>query len=174
MSSAALIISVIALLQAHNSNTIALQANQIAMKQVDTSKDGNEISRNNDSNALINAAYQQIYDHNIMQAVRDKIQAKETVLSSDNLVQFVDIFEGIGTDFCNGLVYRRHIQPKLSYEIGHVCSNQQVYKAFVGHKNGLAMLCTEFIHQPSFGQTLKTESLSQCHFLDSQVLTAMQ
>ena len=181
ISIGALVVSCIALLQAHNSNAIALNSNVIALgsnhiaeQQRDISKDANSITTNNSSNALVDATYQQIYDNGTMQAVRDKVQAKEKVQSPDNLVRFVDIFEGLGTNFCNGLVYHKHIKPKLAYEIGHVCSNQQVIATFAGHKNGLAMLCAEFIHQSAFGDTLNKTNLNQCHFLDSQVLASMK
>lgn len=149
------------------SNSLAEEANRIAKESVDVGKDGNSMVRTENSYAKVDEALREAHS-GINQQVMDKIQNKESVQVATNLYSLVDVFEGLGDDYCQGLIYRNHMYAKFMSDFYYVCNNEQIYKQLAGRKNGLAIVCAEFQPRSNFAMTLEEKNIPGCNFRGSE------
>lgn len=119
------------------------------------------------SQDYVRKAFDDLYSNKDNADVMFKIKEGKLVNNKQSLNAVVDIFEEIGSDFCQGTAKARHIRTYLLNTLLTLCSNQEVLSQFTGKKNGTAILCTEFYPDSAFSSTLKKDNLSTCEFIDS-------
>jgi hypothetical protein len=148
-------------------NFLAEEANSIAKESVNVEKDGNSIVRTENSYAKVDQALREAHS-GINQQVMDKIQNKQAVQVMANLYSLVDVFEGLGDDYCQGLIYRNHMYAKFMSDFYYVCSSNQINKELAGKKNGLAIICAEFQPRSIFAKTIEEKNIPGCNFRGSE------
>lgn len=86
----------------------------------------------------------------------------------DAFRKVIDVFEGVGSNFCQGSVKKKHIQPYLSNSLRYVCDNAQMNTTYQqGFKNGIAILCKEFYPDSDFAKKIDMTNVGNCTFFDS-------
>lgn len=145
----------------------ANQANITAHKalKVNEAVIGFEIEKRSQDN--VNRAYDDLYNNPINNKIMQKIRNSVQIRNREDLLKVVDVFELIGSDFCQGTAKSRHIKIILQNSLSYICNNDEIYSQFNGSKNGTAILCYEFYQDSKFASTLKKENLHTCEFVDS-------
>ena len=116
---------------------------------------------------IVKEAYESIYYNNQLNLTVKKLQKQERIINDDNLLKITDIGEEIGQSFCRGRLFRIDIKDQLMKTFETICNSAQILKEYKEEKNGLAMICYELHPTSDFAQTLKTENLKNCKFLDN-------
>lgn len=140
----------------NESNTIASQANSIALQS--------------ESNRIVTSAYKSIYDGSSNEAIMRQIIDYQDIQLDTNLTKFIDIFEGVGADYCRGMAYREHIRDSLLKPLQYICSNNQIANQFGGQskhrKNGTAMLCDKLLPGSNLATNVMRDYYNTCKFLE--------
>jgi hypothetical protein len=168
-SAFAFIISIVSLLQGHRAINIAereadfnQEANRIQSEDLNFNKDQR-------SQSYVENIYNFLYEDEGNSEIVQKIKSNETVEDINKLTFVVDYLESTGSSFCQGTVWKWHLNITLKNTLNDFCTNDQIFSKFDGRKNGLAILCAEFYPESKFASTLQTENLHTCTFHDSSV-----
>ncbi len=172
-SISAIIISLFSLLHGLSANKLSKQANELVASGNNLQIDSLNFSRDLRSQEYVENAFNNLYQESNSLKVIQAIRANELVEDKSKLLDTIDYLETTGSSFCQGTVWKWHINTTLKNTLAGVCENQQVYEEFRGKKNGLAMLCYEFFPESKFASTLQTYNLDTCVFHDSSELTKL-
>ncbi len=170
----AILISLIGLFHGLNANKLSKQANDIAQSGNTLQEDSLNFSKDLRSQEYVEDVFNNLYQDSKNLEVIQKVRSNEIVNSRSDLLDVIDYFESTGSSFCQGTVWKWHLNTTLKNTLDGVCNNQQVYEEFNGKKNGLAMLCREFFPESKFAQTLQTYNLHTCAFYDSSELKKLE
>lgn len=148
--------------------TILAQQNILVEKSWRLSQDNLGFEIDTRSQNYTKQAYDDLYlDIEVNSTISD-LKNNRNIENEERLRKVVDIFEEVGSNFCQGTAKARHIRIYLANTLGKIiCDNQQVNEKYSGKKNGTAILCYEFFPDSLFAKTLKKDNLSTCEFLDS-------
>lgn len=169
----AIIISIMGLLHGLSANKLSKQANELVASGNNLQADSLYFARDLRSQEYVENVFNNLYQESSNLEVIQAIRANEPVVNKTKLLDTIDYLESTGSSFCQGTVWRWHLNTTLKNTLEGVCENQQVYDEFGSKKNGLAMLCYEFFPKSKFASTLQTYNLNTCIFHDSSELTKL-
>lgn len=166
--------SVVALLTSiifsFRSNQLAKDANRIAKDAKAISEESLKFEMDKRSQEYVENVFSEIYQVNKNLNTIQKLRNQEYIGNKSDIDPVVDLLEGAGNSFCQGTVWRWHLNTILKKTLSDVCENEEIYNIYSYEKNGLAMLCKEFFPNSIFSKTLQIENLSTCKFYDSSEL----
>lgn len=180
LSLLALVIALLGFLQGNNALSIAQNANSIAVDANKLAADANVIqskglsfSQDERSQRYVEDVFNTLYQNPEHLKIVQKIKENEVVEDKDKLTFVLDYLESTGSSFCQGTVWKWHINTTLKNTLEGACNNDQIVSEYSGRKNGLAMLCKEMLPESKFAQSLQTYNLHTCVFHDSSVLKSL-
>lgn len=150
---------------------MVFQANRIATEawKINEANIGFEIDQR--SQDYVSKAYDNLYVDKVNSQTIEYLKNNKKIENSSNLLKVVDIFEEIGSDFCQGTAKSRHIRIYLQNSLATICNSTQINDTYASKKNGLAILCYEYYPDSLFAYTLKRDNLTTCEFVDSDKFT---
>ncbi len=147
---------------------ILLQQNRLAEQTWKLQQDNLGFEIDTRSQNYTKQAYDDLYLDKEINSILSDLKNNQKVENEEKLRQVIDIFEEMGSNFCQGTAKARHIRVYLANTLGKtICNNQQVSELYSGNKNGTAILCYEFYPDSMFAKALQKDNLSTCEFLDS-------
>lgn len=170
LSLIAILISSFGFIHGLNANKLSKQANGIAQSGNTLQEGSLNFSRDLRSQEYVENVFNDLYQDTDNLEIIQKVRANEIIDKRSDLLDVIDYLESTGSSFCQGTVWKWHLNTTLKNTLDGVCENQQVYEEFGGKKNGLAMLCREFFPESKFARTLQTYNLHTCTFYDSSEL----
>ncbi|MBU1033947.1 hypothetical protein KKI22_03325 [Patescibacteria group bacterium] len=170
LSLVAILISSLGLFHGLNANKLSKQANILVASGNNLQANTLNFSKDLRSQEYVEDVFNDLYQSSNNLETIQKIRADKFVDDGSNFLYVVDNLESTGNSFCQGTVWKWHLNTTLKNTLNEVCENQQIYDEFAGKKNGLAMLCTEFFPKSKFAQSLQIYNLNTCVFHDSSEL----
>lgn len=180
ISICALIVSIISLIASQSiakesniiskeSNIIAIEAGEKADKSVKIQEENQLFQKAKLSQEQTAEAYSDLYQDKENLLIVESLKNDQYVQNELQVRLVIDVFEGLGNSFCQGVVWKYHLNTYIKNTLENICENNQVYQTFANKKNRLAMLCTEFFPNSKFAETLNTSNLDSCNFYDSSI-----
>lgn len=154
--------------------TISVQANNIALSAWNLGKENLGFELDKTSRQYVKAAFDDLYTNSQKKQIMIDLKQNKIIYDNNDLKSVVDIFEEVGSDFCQGTSKLRHIRIYLKNSLDVICNNKEINDNFSGKKNGVAILCAELLPNSLFAKSLNKENIGTCEFFDSTQFPQMQ
>lgn len=173
LSILAIFISIFGLTQGQKAIKIAERDSDLNQRATELQAEDFQFTKDGRSQKYVEDVFNALYQEESNLEIIQKVRSNKKVEDKVKLTYVIDYLESTGSSFCQGTVWKWHLNTTLKNTLEDVCSNDQVFDEFAGRKNGLAMLCREFFPNSKFSQTLQTYNLNTCVFHDSSELKTL-
>lgn len=148
-------------------NKISEEANVVGVEANEIAKEGNAILQKQVSTDNVEDVYDEIYGSDAYkQIIYDHLKPKVAMENTQTLKDFMNVFEGVGSGYCQGLIRAPEIRSYLGKTLRHVCTNADVATYFPQGKNGVAILCERFVPNSRYAQKVVPGSMEGCAFVE--------
>lgn len=148
-----------------DANKKAFEANSISSNALKVEEENSYFAKKSLSNSITNTVYDKFAYNEYFIEIDQNLSNLDEV-DINKIGKFVDEFEGLGHQFCEGQVFRDDIRANLKEYLYQACTNPKVYNNWKHTKNGLSMLCAEIHPESEMAKSLEYEPVSTCNFLD--------
>ncbi len=148
ISICALIVSISSCSNSNNANIIATGINT---REVEAQ-----------SQKVIGDIFDRIYGDKDNVEIINKLRPERSYTNTDH---FIDTLEDLNIAFCSQIVTRMHIQAVMQKTLNIICTNKPLSDRYGEDKNGVAILCNEFVPGSYFASHINKAKLDTCKSL---------